>query len=99
MGTIPTLTEVVARIAAGAVAGVILAFLFERFAWFQRLSSDARWWLVFGVQIGLPVVATAALQFVPAGVWAVLEPYWKAIALGFVAWVGSQVAHNWDKRR
>jgi hypothetical protein len=97
--TIPTLTEVLARIAAGLMAGVILAFLFERFAWFQKLSPDAKWWVVFGVQIGLPVVATALLQFVPASVWAALEPYWQAIALGFVAWIGSQVAHRQDKAR
>jgi len=32
-------------------------------------------------------------------VWAALEPFWNAIALGFVGYIGSQVAHAWDKRK
>jgi len=95
---VPSLVEVLAMLAQGLGTGAILAFLFENFGWFQRLEGQAKWWFVFGVSIVLPLLAQVALQFVPADVWAMLEPYWKALALGFLSWAGSQVAHMWQKR-
>jgi len=96
---VPSLVEVLAMLAQGLGTGAILAFLFENFGWFQRLEGQAKWWFVFGVSIVLPLLAQVALQFVPAEVWAMLEPYWKALALGFLSWAGSQVAHMWQKSR
>ena len=72
-------------------------FLFERFKWFQNLSSDAKWWVIFGLSLGLPLLAQVLLQFVPADVWAMLEPYWRALASGFLTWAGSQAAHLANK--
>ena len=95
---VPSLVEVLAMLAQGLGTGAILAFLFENFGWFQRLEGQAKWWFVFGVSIVLPLLAQVALQFAPAEVWAMLEPYWKALALGFLSWAGSQVAHMWQKR-
>ncbi len=91
---VPGLVEIVTMLASGVGVGAVLAFLFEHFSFFQQLSPDAKWWLVFGASLGLPLVAEVALQFVPAEVWAVLQPYWQAVALGFVTWAGSQVAHK-----
>ena len=99
MGGIPTLIEAISKLAVGGAAGVVVAFLLEYITWFQKLSPDAKKWIVLGLQLGLPVVATVALQYVPVNVWALMEPYWQAIALGFVAWLGSQVAHNWDVKK
>jgi len=99
MDQVPSLIEVVKMLASGVGVGAVLAFLFERFDFFQRLSSDARWWLIFGVSLGLPLVAEVGLQFVPVEVWGVLQPYWQALALGFVSWAGSQVAHRLVKRK
>ena len=91
---IPGLTDVLALIVRGIGAGAVLAFLFEHFDWFQRLVPKARWWLIFGASLGLPLIATLLLQFVPASVWLLLEPYWRALAAGFLTWAGSQVAHK-----
>jgi hypothetical protein len=99
MADVPGLVEVITMLAQGLGVGAILAFLFEDLGWFQHLSEKGRWWLIFGVSVGLPVVAQALLQFVPADVWAMLEPYWKALASGFLAWAGSQVAHLWQKAK
>ena len=97
MGEVPGLVEVLGMLASGIGVGAVLAFLFEHFGWFQNLSGHGRWWLVFGVSLGLPLLAQVALQLVPAEVWVALQPYWKALASGFLAWAGSQVAHLFHK--
>jgi len=97
MADVPGLVEVLTMLAQGLGVGAVLAFLFENIGWFQRLEGKAKWWVVFGFSLGLPLLAQIALEFVPADVWAMLEPYWKALAAGFLAWVGSQVAHLWQK--
>lgn len=91
---VPGLVEVVTMLASGVGVGAVLAFLFEHFSFFQQLSAEAKWWLVFGASLGLPLVAVAALQFVPVEAWAMLQPYWQAVAAGFVTWAGSQVVHR-----
>jgi len=94
MQEVPGLIEVVQLLAAGVVGGVI-AFLFERFKWFQNLTGEVRFWVIFGFSVGLPLLAQVALQFVPGDVWVVLEPYWRSIALGFMGFVATQIAHKW----
>jgi hypothetical protein len=90
----PSLVELLTRLAGGGCVGVIVAFLFEKIEWFQKLPPDVKWWAILGMSVGLPVLATALLQFVPADVWAQLAPYWKSLATGFLIWAGSQVAHR-----
>lgn len=94
MGEVPTFLEVIALLAQGVGTGAVIAFLFEKFGWFEKLSANAKYWLIFGLSVGLPVAAQAALQFIPPDIWAVLEPWWRALALGFLSWAGSQVAHK-----
>jgi len=88
------LVDVVRLLATGGGIGALLSFLLERVSWFQALSSSARYWIVLVVSVGLPVLATVALQFVPAGVWEALQPYWNALAAGFLVWLSSQAAHK-----
>jgi len=95
---VPELEEVAAMLAQGIGLGSVIAFLFEEFDWFQGLSSKGRWWLVLGLSLGLPLLAQLALQFVPAQVWSDLQPYWKALASGFLVWAGGQLAHLVEKR-
>jgi len=90
----PSLVELLTRLTGGAGVAVIVAFLFERVAWFQKLPPDAKWWAILGMCVGLPVVATTLLQFVPPTVWATVEPFWQSLATGFLIWAGSQVAHR-----
>ncbi|MBN1815370.1 MAG: hypothetical protein JXA14_26295 [Anaerolineae bacterium] len=94
---VPALVDAVRLIAEGVGAGFVLAFLAERFEWFQKLSPKAKWWVIFGVMIASPLVAQVLLEFVPADVWAQVEPYWRALALGFVGWAGSQAVHLGQK--
>ena len=94
---VPALTDVLAMLASGVGVGAVIAFLFEKISWFQRLSPAARWWTILGLSIGLPVVATVALQFIPPSVWLVIEPYWRAVATGFLIWAGSQAFHLYSR--
>ena len=96
---VPSLLEAVGLLAQGGAVGVVVSFLFEQVAWFQRLEAKVKRWSIFGLMIGVPVLAQFALQRVPPEVWAACEPYWRAIALGFVAWAGSQMAHEWQKKQ
>lgn len=89
----PGLVEVLKMLAQGIGVGAVTAFLFEKFKWFQALGTEAKWWTILGISLGLPILAEIALQFVPAATWALLEPYWMAIASGFLAWAGSQTVH------
>ena len=99
MNEIPTFVDVLASLANGLGVGAVLAFLFEHFAFFQQMSSQTKWWIVFGCSLGLPVLAQIALQMAPPEVWFTLEPYWHALAAGFLAWAGSQVAHKLINKR
>ena len=83
--------------AGGAILGGIIAFLFERFQWFQNLTGEARFWTIGAISVGLPVVATALILYVPADVWVTLEPFWKAVFAGGTIWLGSQIVHKLTK--
>ena len=96
---VPSLVEFLKLLASGIIVGPAIAFLFERFKWFQNLSSDGRFWVVLALSVGLPMIGTVLLQFVPADVWAQLEPYWAALATGVMIWVGSQLAHRFEHER
>ena len=98
MNELPTLLEFLRGLAAGGWVPVIIAFLLEHFSWFQSMKPETKKWFVLGLFVIIPLVAMALVQFVPAEVWTLLEPYWNALALGFLGWLGSQVAHAWDKR-
>ena len=96
---VPSLVEFLRLLASGIIVGPAIAFLFERFKWFQNLSSDGRFWVVLALSIGLPMLGTILLQFVPADVWVQLEPFWNALATGVLIWVGSQLAHRFEQKR
>jgi len=97
--SVPTLIEFLRNVAAGAWAPVVIAFLLEHVQVFQRLQAEAKKWLVLVLCLAFPLAAQALLQFVPAAVWVQLEPFWNALALGFISWLGTQAAHEYDKRR
>jgi len=90
---VPGLTEVLGVLASGVGAGFVLAFLAEKVAWFQALPADKKNIVIMALSLGLPVLARVLLQVVPAEVWVAIEPYWHALAAGFVGWAGSQAAY------
>lgn len=93
-----SLQETVALLARGVGVGFVISFLFEKIPQFQNLSGSTKAWIVFAVSVLLPLLATAALQFMPTETWVLLEPYWKAVAVGFMTWGGSQAAFKLSAR-
>ena len=89
-----SLVDVLSLMAQGAGVGAVLSFLFERVGWFQQLKPEARWWVIFALSLGLPVAAQMAVQLAPPSIWTILEPYWQALAAGFLIWAGSQGTHK-----
>jgi hypothetical protein len=96
---VPALTDVLAMLASGVGVGAVIAFLFENIAWFKGLSPSAKWWTILLLSVGLPVLATVALQFIPPPVWILIQPYWNAVATGFLIWAGSQAFHLYSRSR
>lgn len=99
MTEIPSLSEFLTLIAGGGFAGVVVSFLLEHIGAFQKLAPEAKKWIVLAIYVVLPLAATALLQFVPPDVLALLEPYWHALAVGFVGWTVSQLVYDREKRR
>lgn len=96
---VPTLIDFLRDVAAGAWGPAIVSFLLEHIPAFQNLASEAKKWTVMAIFVILPVGAQALLQYVPAGIWATLEPFWNAMAIGFASWMGSQLIHKFFKKR
>ena len=94
----PTIQETLLLIAKGGIVGAALAFAFERFGFFQKLTPNARFWFVAIVTVLSPVVAQALLQFVPPDVWVAIDPFWNSFLLGLTVWSASQVTHILHKR-
>lgn len=92
---IPDLLDWLRRLAEGGLAGLVIAFLFERVSWFQGLGPRAKWWAILGGSVGLPLVASLLVEYVPSHVWAILNPHWRALAGGFAVWAASQLSHRW----
>ena len=94
---VPELVAVLRLLTQGVGVGAVIAFFFEKLTWFQSTGAKAKWWIIFGLSMGLPMLAQVLLQFMPPDVWTVLEPYWHVIATGFMIWAGSQGIHMMDR--
>jgi hypothetical protein len=87
------LVDVLGLLATGAG----LSFLLEWSAGFESLSPGQKRAVVAAITLGVPVLAQVALTFVPAEVWPVINPYWRALAAGFTVLTASQFTHKADK--
>lgn len=97
-GDSPTVPEdlvvVLTNLTKAVGVGVVVSFLLKNPGWFKGMPKKTKWWLVFGLSIGLPIVAQLLLDFIPPQIWEVLNPYWKSLSMGLVGWAASQVAYE-----
>ncbi len=93
MPEIPGVTQVLELLAQGVGAGFVLAFMAEKVSWFQDLPAERKSAVVFLLSVGLPLAAQLLLQLTPPDFWAAIQPYWNALAAGFIGWAGSQAAY------
>lgn len=88
------LVGVIEWLASGIGVGFVLSILATKSAWYQQLASKAKFVVMTCICGGLPVLATALLHLVPADVWVLLQPYWRAFISGMFALAGSQVYYQ-----
>jgi len=97
MENTPTLIEFLTFLSAGGG----LAFLLERVRKFEKLSSQAKIYITVGLMVGLPVLAQLVLGVVPKDILVELTPYFRSLytglKIGLSIYLGSQVAHKFDK--
>lgn len=91
VGPQPIVT-VLTKLAQSVGVGVVISFLFKSPGWFKGLSDNAKWRIIFGLSIALPVLAQLLIDLIPPNVWTILNPYWTSLAWGFVAWTASQAS-------
>lgn len=87
---IPSLVDAITFLTTTAGIGVVISFVFSKRTWFEKLSSQVKFWVILAVSLGIPLVAKIALDLVPAETFAVLDPYWRVLALGFASFLASQ---------
>lgn len=92
-GTQTGLQATLKLIVGGVLAGALVSSVYEKFAWFQKLTSDQRLRAISATVIGLPILSQVLLGVIPAEYWITLEAYWPIIVTIAVGWLGSQVWH------
>lgn len=93
MTDVPDFTSILQMIASGVAVGGIVSFLLANLEFFNRLPRERKRWIVLAICLALPLASTAVLQLVPPDVLASLDPYWRALASGFLVWGGAQVTY------
>lgn len=95
---IPTLIDALRLLGTTVGAGMVISFLLTKVDWFKNLAGEKRFWVVFGLAQGVPLVATLIINLVPASALAALEPYWQSLAAGFIVFIGTQAQYFLSQR-
>lgn len=81
--------------AGGSIIAV--SWMFEKFGWFQSLSSMAKRWIMFGMCVLIAGGAFAIQTFVPVEILALIAPWFKIVAGIFGALFISESFHKVNK--
>lgn len=90
---VPALPDFLRLLASGGGAvliGTALSLLFEKVDWFKGLGGAEKGWVSFGASVGIPLLATALILYVPEEVWNQLAPFWMAGATALLGWLSNQ---------
>jgi hypothetical protein len=88
-----------AIVGGSVLAGAIVSSVFEKFGWFQELTSDQRLRVISATVTGMPILAWLALTFFPEAWWPAIESIWPMIVSIALSWLGSQAWHSMMNRR
>lgn len=91
-----TLTDfLIWLVGGGSIIGI--SWVFERIAWYQSLTSNAKQWVFFGACTVVSVAAYAVQTYVPVASLETLAPWFQIVAGLFIAlFLGNQF-HEKDK--
>jgi len=92
---VPTPQEFLGWLALGGapLIGALTTLLQRKARWFQKLNSDGKLWVSFGLGAGLPALAGLLLLYVPAAVWAAITPVWTILGTAVLGYLGKEVAY------
>lgn len=91
-----TLTDFIIWLGTAAGSSAVLAFLFERWPYFQAQPAARKPWIVYFSTVALALASYAVIVYVPADIIAALQPWFAVIAGVTVPFVASQLAHKAD---
>ena len=89
-----TFSDFLVLIGSPLFVGVILSVLLVRWPWFVNLGTQAKFWIVGLVSLGLPILSQVLLLYIPADIVLFIEGWWPPIVIGMGIWMSSQV---WNK--
>jgi len=89
-----TFKDFLSLIGSPVFIGVILSVILVRWAWFVNLSNKAKFWIVGGVSIFLPILSRALTLYLPVGMVDFIEQWFPTVVIGMGIWMSSQV---WNK--
>lgn len=76
-----------------AVFGFLMSFVFEGWNWLDNLPSKAKRIVVLAIHLAIPLLAAVTSMAAKYQPWSFEATVWPALTAGFLAFVGSQVAH------
>lgn len=80
--------------------GVVLAIskILELIPAFERLKADVKYWLNMALCVVASLVCYALLIYVPADVWAILNPWFLVVTGTILVYSNGQVVHKATKK-
>lgn len=85
---------------AGGGAGMFVAVWIEKQRWFQQIAGQYKPMVVMTGIIIVALIPRLLLDFVPANVWEVIQPYFATVVTAIlVGYPLSQVFHEWVNRQ
>jgi hypothetical protein len=76
---------------------LIASWVLDKIPAFAKLSSDWKKYVNMAVSVFLALAAYAVITYVPASVYATLDPWFKIVACVIALYSGQQVVHNQTK--
>jgi len=89
-----TFKDFLSLIGSPVFIGVLLSVILVRWAWFVNLPNKAKFWIVGGVSIFLPILSRALTLYLPVGMVDFIEQWFPTVVIGMGIWMSSQV---WNK--
>ena len=80
--------------ASAAGSSIIGSFILEKLSWFQKLASESKRWVFFGVCSFLSVGAYSILTYAPAEFLSAVAPFFGLVATVFISVFAGEKYHE-----
>lgn len=95
LSTLPaTLAEFLTFLGTAGCIGAVLSFVAGNVKAFQGLSSQGKVFVLFLISLALGFLSHFAVSYIPAGVVADAEPYYKIVIQSFAILLAAKAYHS-----